>query len=91
MIVLSLTKANLIKLGEIMNARVQFELPEAKIKELETLMKEAGIRTKKDLFNNALSLLEWAIKEKREGRIIASIDEKNQKYKEVIMPLLSAA
>jgi len=89
MIVMSLTKANLNKLGEIMNARVQFELPEAKIKELETLMKEAGIRTKKDLFNNALSLLEWAIKEKREGRIIASVDEKNQKYKEVIMPLLS--
>ncbi|MBI5779633.1 MAG: hypothetical protein HZA49_09300 [Planctomycetes bacterium] len=73
-----------------MNARVQFELPESKIKELETLMKEAGIRTKKDLFNNALSLLEWAIKEKREGRIIASVDEKNHKYKEVIMPLLSA-
>jgi hypothetical protein len=74
---------------KIENARVQFELPENKIKELETLMEEAGIRTKKDLFNNALSLLEWAIKERREGRIIASIDEKNHKYKEVIMPLLS--
>lgn len=71
--------------------RVQFEMSEEKYKELEVLMKKAGVRTKKDLLNNALVLLEWYLKEKEAGRIVASIDEKQHRYKEVVMPLLSAA
>ena len=73
-----------------MNIRIQFELPEDKVKDLEKLMKEADINTRKDLFNNALTLLEWAIKEKKTGRIIASIDEQKHRYKELIMPALAA-
>ena len=38
--------------------RIQFELSEDRNKELEALMEKTGIRTKKDLFNNALTLLE---------------------------------
>jgi hypothetical protein len=71
--------------------RVQFEMTEEKYKEFEALMQKAGVRTKKDLLNNALVLLEWFIKEKEAGRVVASIDEKEQKYKEVVMPMLSAA
>ncbi|ETX08553.1 MAG: hypothetical protein ETSY2_04705 [Candidatus Entotheonella gemina] len=70
--------------------RIQFELPEDKITELEKLMSESGIKTKKELFNNALTLLEWAIKEKKAGRTIASIDETSNSYKEIMMPVLSA-
>ncbi len=70
--------------------RIQFELPEEKVEELDTLMKEAHITTRKDLFNNALTLLEWAIKERKTGRTIASVDEDNKKYKELVMPVLSA-
>jgi metal-responsive CopG/Arc/MetJ family transcriptional regulator len=69
--------------------RIQLELPNDMVKHIEELMKEANVRTKKDLFNNALSLLEWAIKEKRDGREIASIDEKEKAYKEIVMPILS--
>ncbi|MFZ5453219.1 MAG: hypothetical protein ACOZF2_15275 [Thermodesulfobacteriota bacterium] len=72
-----------------MAIRVQFEINEGKFKELEELMKKVGIKTKKDLLNNALTLLEWAVNERKAGRIIASIDEEEQKYKEVIMPILS--
>lgn len=72
-----------------MSVRVQFELSEEKLRELEELMEESGIKTKKDFINNALTLLEWAIEEKKAGRMIASIDEKGEKYREVLMPLLS--
>jgi len=68
--------------------RIQFELSEDRNKELEALMEKTGIRTKKDLFNNALTLLEWAVKEKRSGRIIASVDEREKKFKEIVMPAL---
>ena len=69
--------------------RIQFELPNGKVKHIEELMREANIRTKKDLLNNALTLLEWAIKEKKRGHEIASIDEKSKAYKEIVMPILS--
>lgn len=70
--------------------RIQFELPEEKVKELEQLMKAARITTRKDLFNNALTLFEWAIQERQSGRSIASVDEDNKKYKELVMPALMA-
>ena len=71
--------------------RIQLELPEGRVRELEALMETAGIATKKELFNTALTLFEWAIQEKSSGRIIASMDEEQQRYKELIMPALSAA
>ena len=71
--------------------RVQFELSDERAKDLEELMRRSGIRTKKDLLNNALTLLEWAIEEKKAGRSIASIDEKEKKYKELVMPVLAGS
>jgi hypothetical protein len=75
---------------EDLMVRIQFELPEEKVKELEAIMKEAQITTRKDLFNNALTLFEWAVQERRSGRTIASVDEHNKKYKELVMPALAA-
>ena len=68
--------------------RMQFELPRDKADELDVLMSETGIGTKKELFNNALTLLKWALKETRRGNTIASIDEKHGKYRELQMPIL---
>lgn len=70
--------------------KVQFELPDERVKRIEDLMRESGISTKKDFINNALTLLEWAIQETKAGMMIASVDEKNEKYKELVMPVLSA-
>ena len=69
--------------------RVQLDLPERQVMELDVLMKETGVATRKDFINQALSLLLWAIKEKKEGRIIASVDEANKHYREVVMPVLN--
>lgn len=73
-----------------MNTRIQFELSDDRVKELEGLMEEVGIVTRKDFFNNALTLFEWAIKEKKAGRTLASIDEVNQRYRELVMPSLAS-
>jgi hypothetical protein len=74
-----------------MNVRLQIELPEKRVKELEALMEECDIATKKDLFNNALTLFEWAVRESEKGRIVASVDEENQRYRELQMPAFSTA
>ena len=67
--------------------RIQFELPDHKAKHLEQLAEEAGV-TKKEFLSNALTLIAWAIRETKSGRVIASVDERNMKYKEVLLPVL---
>lgn len=69
--------------------RIQIDLPEDKVKALEALMAEADIGTRKELFNNALTVLEWMVNETKEGRVIASINEQTMSYKQLIMPILS--
>ena len=68
--------------------RIQLDLPEEQVKELDELMKETNIVTRKDLFNNALTLFQWAAKAKRAGRIVASLDEETGTAKEILMPAL---
>jgi hypothetical protein len=69
-----------------MPARLQLDLTKEHLQELEALMKELGISTKKDLFNQAMTLLEWAVRERKAGRIIASVDEAHNQYKQVLLP-----
>ncbi len=67
--------------------RIQLNMTEEKVHEIEAAMETTGVKTKKEFFNLALSLLQWAIKEKKSGRIIASLDEDNNKLKEIVMPI----
>ena len=69
--------------------RIQIEMADDKLSHLEQLMEKCGIRTKKEFINNALALLEWAIEEKEKGNILASVDEDQDRYKEVCLPGLS--
>lgn len=71
-----------------MNVRMQFDLPEARLAQLKELMETCGIATQKDLFNNALTLFEWAVRQRQEGRVISAVDEVNMKFKELSMPAL---
>ena len=73
--------------------RIQFDLNESKVKELDTLMKTIGVSTKKELFDNALTFLEWAVKEIKHDpdRVIGSINEKTDSYKELQMSVFSNA
>ncbi len=68
--------------------RIQLELPEAQVQDLKQLMAEAGLDTYKDVFNQALSAFEWILNEAKSGRSIASVDDKNQSYRVLVMPAL---
>jgi hypothetical protein len=68
--------------------RIQLELPDVQVQELKALMQEAGFETYKEVFNNALTLLEWAINEQKTGKVIAAVDEQNEKYRVLVMPAL---
>ena len=70
---------------------IHFELSAEKDKELESLMDRLGVGSKIDLINNALTLLQWASEEKEAGRIIASVDTENKRYKPVRLKSLSGA
>ncbi len=67
--------------------RLQFEIPEDRLQSLDELMEEAGIRTRTELFNNAMTLLRWAIRQKKEGRSVASIDFDGKTFRELEMPI----
>ena len=73
------------------NLRVQFDLPEEKMKELDLLMEETGIKTRRELFNNALTILEWAVDRSSKGFDVAAYRENTKELHVLAMPALSAA
>jgi len=73
------------------NVRVQLDLSETRVRELEELMELCGIATKKELLNNAITLFAWAVREVGKGNVIASVNEAEERYRELQMPALSHA
>jgi hypothetical protein len=73
------------------NVRIQIDFDEKRVRELERIMETCGMSTKKELFNNALTLFEWAVDAVQHERTIASFSEKEQKFRELEMPVLRAA
>lgn len=68
--------------------KISIILDENKKNQLEELMRQSGIKTKKDLFENALLLMKWMVEEKREGRSIGSI-KGDSIVKEISLPALN--
>lgn len=73
------------------NVRMQFDLPENRMSELDALMERCDISTRKELFSYALSMLEWAVSESEQGHDIAAIDREKKQFFSLRMPILSAA
>lgn len=67
--------------------RLQIEVSEDRVAEIKLLMSATGIETYKELFNNAISLLEWSINEVRSGQDIVSI-KADGTPRELRMPIL---
>jgi metal-responsive CopG/Arc/MetJ family transcriptional regulator len=68
--------------------RIQIDIPKDRINLIDDLVDSAKCSTRRELLNNALSMLEWALRERKNGRIIASLDEESKVYKELCMPIL---
>ena len=71
--------------------KIQLDLDEKGAKTVERLKEQTGVKTHKDLFNNAITLLDWAINQRQKGRIVASLDEEQENYRELQMPVLEYA
>jgi hypothetical protein len=70
--------------------RVQLDMPEDRVRDIEKIIAKTGISTRKDVFENALALFEWAVGERECGRKIASIDTSEGGFREVLMPALAS-
>lgn len=65
----------------------KFEIPPNRVKELEGLRLELGLPANLDVFNQALTILVWAIAEKKKGNVIGSIDVTTSEYMEFDLPV----
>lgn len=72
-------------------ARFQMEISQKGLDEIEGLIEKSGLSSKKEFMNNAITLLNWAIRESEQGHKICSYDEKKDSYRELQMPVLNAA
>lgn len=70
--------------------RIQLELSEKSVDQMRDLMKKANIKTYSELFANALAILNWAAREREQGRIVLSADANNQQVKQLAMHILDA-
>jgi hypothetical protein len=68
--------------------RLNFDFSDERVGDLKQLQAETGADSMKDLVNNALSLLEWAVKETRDGNEIAAVNEGDEIYRILVLPLL---
>ncbi len=70
--------------------RIQIEVTPEKLGDVKSLMEETDIRTYIDFFNNAATLLSWAVQQIKDGRVVASLDEQSGQYKELVLPAFMA-
>ncbi len=70
--------------------RVQLDLSESEHAEMERLMAQSGLKTKREFVSNALTLFRWAAREVAGGSVIAAIPRNGNPMKQLEMPCLSA-
>ena len=73
--------------------RLNFDITDEENRNLVALQKQLGLSTKKALFENAISLVRWAVGQHKKGRAIASIEDDGVDFspgtiRELAMPML---
>ncbi len=69
--------------------QILIEIDEARAHVLEEIKENAGLRSYRELFDNSLTLLDWAIKQRAAGRIVAALDKANHSYRELAIDVLN--
>ena len=75
----------------MLGARIQLQIDETGVEKLSWLRLATGCRTLREIFNNAITLLDWAVKQRMAGRTIAAVDEAKDEYRALEMPALNYA
>jgi hypothetical protein len=68
--------------------RIQLDLQQPSVQLLEALKRKTGLKTYKDLFNSALTLLNWAITQRETGFMVCAVDGAGNILRELHMPAL---
>ena len=68
--------------------KLQVELNMEQLAGLNELQDAGGLRTKKELLDNALTLLKWAVRQKRQGHLIISMNPETGAVRELEVPYL---
>ena len=68
--------------------RLNFEVTEKRVNELKALQLETESESMKELFNSAITTLEWMIQETKNGNEIAAINEERKVYRVLVTPVL---
>lgn len=68
--------------------RIQLDVSKQNAQQIKSLMCRADFRTHSDLFNNAVTLVEWAIRQVERGSVIAAVDTDHDRMRELSMPFL---
>ena len=71
--------------------RIQFEMTREKAADLNRLMRLTAIRSRRELFDHALTFFDWGVSESMRGHLVAAIDEGNGLYQPVLMPAFATA
>ncbi len=69
--------------------RIQIDCAAEHAETLQGLIDACHLSDHKDLFNSALTFFAWAVAERRAGRVVASVDEAAQRYREAPPALFS--
>ncbi len=69
--------------------RIQLELDESFSRIVSQIKTAAGNEkmSYRDFFDNAIGFLNWGVKQVQSGRIIAAVNEEEQTYVQITMPL----
>ena len=71
--------------------KLQVEINQEQLAGLNELQDAGGLRTKKELLDNALTLLKWAVRQMREGNLIISMNPQTGALRELEVPYLEKA
>lgn len=74
--------------GKLSVVRFQVEILKARLPMLESIAAHSGIRTKRELFDNAFALLEWVVQEILNGNTMGSRTPSGE-FREICMPFLA--
>jgi len=71
--------------------KLQVELNPGQLEILNELQEAGDLRTKKELLDNAFTLLKWAVRQKQEGNLIVSMNKQTAVVRELEFPYLQRA
>lgn len=70
--------------------RINLEIKESKLEEIEKLIEIGDLSTRKQFFENAITLLKWSMRAKQSGKSVGFLGDNNM-FHEIVMPVLESA